>query len=705
MRLAVDAGGTFTDLMVEDQDGRVRSFKTPSRPDDPAQAVLDVIAEAAAGLGTAVPDLLDACESLVLGTTIGTNALLTGRTARTALFTTEGHPDILVFREAGREGLPIFDHTLPYPEPFVPRALTFEVPERVAHDGRIVRPLDEAKVLADLDRAAALGVEAIGVCLLWSFANPRHERRVGDLIAERMPAVPVTLSHELNPTPREYRRASSTCIDVALKPLMERFLGGLEEHLRTLGLHGPLLVSTSQGSLMGAADVAGAPIHAVMSGPAMAPVAGRAYGAAEGVAGTVIVTDTGGTSFDVTLVRSGRIPHTQETWIGRPYLGHMTGFPSVRIHSAAAGGGTIAWVDEAGLLCFGPASAGADPGPACFGRGGRRPTLTDACVVLGYIDPAGFLGGRLTLDADAARTALAEEVAGPLALSVEDAALAIHRVATEAMADAAEAVTAEWGADPRSSVIIAGGGAAGLNAVALARRMGCPRIVIPDAAPTLSAAGGLVGELSSNFATVGVTSSTAFDTGTALACIAKLSSRARAFIAMLNRAEAEATLAFAVDARYADQAWDIEVPLPETRLDHVSAIEALVDAVHATHEDLFAFRDPDAEIEFITWKVRVACRTGSGHLGRLGPAEAKVQAPRLRKILFHQHGAVDAAVLSIGGLASDVPVQGPAVIESDQTSIVLDPGASAWLTSRGSLEIRASAHIASARRGLAGRSL
>ena len=363
--------------------------------------------------GVARPELLGRGELFIHGTTRAINAILTGATARTAFLTTAGHPDVLVVREGGR--IEPFNFSVPYPEPYVPRALTFEVPERIDAGGHILTPLDEGAVvdlIADLEQRR---VEAVAVCLLWSIANPVHEIRLGELLSRHLPGVPYTLSHRLNPTLREYRRASSTCIDASLKPLMGEYLHGLAERLRAAGFPGRVLVVTSQGGVMDADDMADAPIHAINSGPAMAPVAGRHHAAEEAGADTAVVADTGGTSYDVSLVRRGRIPWTRETWLGQPHRGHMTGFPSVDVKSIGAGGGSIAWVDAGGLLHVGPRSAGSSPGPVCYAAGGLEPTLTDCALVLGYLDPEFFLGGAMRLEPRAAARAVESRLAAPSA--------------------------------------------------------------------------------------------------------------------------------------------------------------------------------------------------------------------------------------------------------------------------------------------------
>ncbi|HWT82376.1 MAG TPA: hydantoinase/oxoprolinase family protein, partial [Candidatus Methylomirabilis sp.] len=353
--------------------------------------------------------------------------------------------------------------------------------------------------------------ESIGVCLLWSTVNPVHENSVGMLLKKHLPGIPYTLSHVLNPILREYRRASSACIDASLKPLMSRYLGGLANRLREEGFRGRLLMLTSRGGVMDFQDLAEAPIHAIGSGPSMAPIAGRHYAKTDMKAATAIVADTGGTTYDVSLVRKGIIPMTPETWIGQRYRGHIVGFPSVDVKSIGAGGGSIAWVDEGGLLHVGPISAGAVPGPACYGKGGTRPTVTDASLVLGYVDPAFFLGGAMKLEIERAAEAVEKEVARPLRLSLPEAALAILRLMCENMVGAIEEITVHQGMDPRGAVLVGGGGAAGLNAVTVARRLGCKMVIIPEVGAALSAAGALMSDLHADYRTLFYTTAENFD--------------------------------------------------------------------------------------------------------------------------------------------------------------------------------------------------
>lgn len=696
MRFAVDTGGTFTDLLIEDGE-RLHMFKAPTTPADPLNGIIDAFTAAGEELGMSRGALLAQGDLFIHGTTIATNAVLTGRTARTAFLTTAGHPDILVLREGGRMGLPMFDYSIPFPKPYVPRALTFEIPERVDADGSVVLPLDEDAVRRVCDQLRALDVEAVAVSFLWSIINPVHELRVADLLGGLLPDVRVSIGHRVNPSLREYRRASATAIDASLKPVMQSYLGDLTKRLEAEGFRGRTLVVTSQGMMKDAAVVAAAPIHAVKSGPAMAPIAGRYYAEHDLAADTAIVADTGGTTYDVALVRRGRIPETRETWVGRPYLGHMTGFPSIDIRSVGAGGGSIAWVDEGGLLHVGPDSAGAVPGPACYGRGGSRPTVTDASVVLGHVDPDSFLGGRMRLDVAFARTALHHHVAEPLGLAVEDAALAVLALVTETMAGAIEDITVNQGIDVRGAVLIGGGGAAGLNSVAIARRLGCRTILFPETGAALSAAGGLLGDLSDDFAEVCVTSSGSFDHTAVNRALDRLRSKCQSFLDRVGTAE-EAPIGFSVEARYSQQIWEIKLPLPIPRFESAADLDHVCKLFHELHRDVFAFDDPGAEIEFINWRAMVSAELRRGPLGRLMRAGAADRAIETRRAMFAHRGVSDVPVHRLEALSPAPFAVGPCIIEAPFTTIVIDSDADIWLSPMGGLvvEIAAQPHGAAA---------
>ena len=699
MRIAVDTGGTFTDLIVEDGSGKRHVFKRPTTPDDPVRGIFDALVQAAGSRGETVEVLLSQTDTFIHATTRAINAILTGTTARTAFLCTEGHPDTLLFREGGR--IEIFNFTVEYPRPYVPRSLTFEVPERIAHDGGIVKALDEEATVDILLGLGDLGVEAIGVCLLFSTINPRHERRLGELIEHHLPGIPYTLSHVVNPTLREYRRASSTCIDASLKPVMSTYLKDLGQSLQANGFAGRFLVVTSRGGVRDGADVAGAPIHAVNSGPAMAPVAGRVFAGAETGADTVVVADTGGTSFDVSLVRNGRIPQTRETWLGQPFRGHMTGFPSIDVRSIGAGGGSIAWVDSGGMLHVGPQSAGAAPGPACYNAGGVQATVTDAALVTGLIDPAFFLGGHMPLDIHAARDAVERDVASSMEVDPESAALAIMEVATENMVQSIENITIHQGVDPRSAVLVAGGGAAGLNAVAIARRLGCRHVVVPIAGAALSAAGSLMAELGDDFSATLPTSSRHFDIDAVNRVLAELAERAATFVSGPGAGSIAHETTFSAEARYGHQVWEIEVPLRGSRFNSTDDVAGFIFDFHDMHEAMFAVRDSHSDVEIIHWHCRVRCRLRDDEGQDSMPTAARDN--HARRVVLAGHGAVEASVTEFAALATDETLEGPAIVESPFTSVVIDPGVSFFRSAHGSLVIELEEGGDDARAGLAAR--
>ncbi len=690
MQFAVDTGGTFTDLIVKPADAAARMFKAATTPADPIAGLLDVLDVAAARYALDRRSLLARGRLLVHGTTHALNAIVTGRTARTALLTTEGHPDTLVLREGGRAEP--FNFTHPFPQPYIPRALTFEVPERIAASGRIVKPLDEAAVAAIAARLQALNVAAVAVCFLWSIVNPAHEARVGALLAELLPGVAVTLSHRLNPCTREFRRASSAAIDASLKPIMSRYMRDLEIRLREAGFAGRVLVVTSQAGVIDAADAARAPIHVVNSGPSMAPIAGRFYARTDAGAQTAIVADTGGTTYDVSLVRRGRIPTARETWIGPPYRGTMIGFPWVDVKSIGAGGGSVAWVDAGGLLHVGPRSAGAVPGPVAYARGGLEPTVTDASLVLGHLDADCFLGGTMRLDRALAERAIAERIAAPLGIDIAAAADAILAVATENMVQAIMDITVNQGVDPREAILVGGGGAAGLNSVRIARRLGCTTLLIPQVGAALSAAGALMSDLKADFRAAHFASTARFDTAAAARVVAGLDASCRAFIDGPGAGALETGIAYTLDARYATQVWEIEVPLRTAGITTPDDLAAFVADFHATHAELFAFDDPASPIEIIGWSAQVHCRFARAEGLVLAPETDQPSPARARRAYFPGTGWTDVVVRPFETISTGETIPGPQIVESAFTTVVLDAGAVATRCASGSLSIQVSAN-------------
>ena len=685
MRFATDTGGTFTDLIIEDDDGRISMFKAATVPDQPVRGVLAAFDIAAAELKTDSRTLLGRGSAFIHGTTHAINAIVTKRTAKTALLVTKGHPDILVLREGGR--LEPFNHQVPYPEPYISRSLTFEIPERILASGEVRHPLDDEAVVAIADQLRALKIEAVAVCLLWSVLHPSHERRVGEILRDRLPGVPITLSHELNPSLREYRRAIATAIDASLKPLMGRYFAGLTQSMREAGFNGRVLVLTSQGGMVDVEEVERAPILAINSGPSMAPIAGLRVTAAESEHRDAIVFDTGGTTFDVSLVRNGHVPFTHETWLGRPFQSDLTGFPSVDVKSIGAGGGSIASVEHGKILRVGPRSAGAVPGPACYGTGGSNATVTDAALVLGYIDPKFFLGGRIKLDHSAAVEAIQRDVAGPLGMSLERAASAVMEVWTENMVQAITDITVNQGIDPAEATIVGGGGAAGLNGAAIAARLGCRTLVVPEIGAALSAYGAVVSDIAREYRQVFVASTAKFDAKGVRRVVESLRRQAAVFSRAAAAAEGAVHTEFLIEARYPHQVWEIDLRIDPERLLAPDGVAQLEQDFHRTHENIFAFSDPDSPVEVIAWRVAVRCPAGGHTELKLTRFDSEPISTR-RRAYFPSDGWVEVPVLRFERLAYDDWRVGPAIIETPFSSIVIDRAATFSRTESGNLVVR-----------------
>jgi N-methylhydantoinase A len=678
-RIAVDTGGTFSDVVLMDEGGTLSLSKAPTTPDRIFSGVSEALGYAAGERGLTLRQLLADTDVFVYGTTRSTNAIITGNTARTAFLTTEGFADTLVLREGGK--LHPFDFRTPYAPPYVPRRLTWEVPERISSEAEVLVPLDEEALRRTLGEMRGAQIEAVAVSLLWSIVNPSHELRVAEMIEEELPGVPYTLGHQLNPIVREYRRASSASIDASLKPLMTTHLEQMGADLRDEGFTGELLVVTSFGGVLDVTDVSTRPIYSVNSGPSMAPVAGRVYG---GDDRNVIVCDMGGTSFDVSVIRDDYIKYTRETWLGPQFSGHMTGLSSVDVKSIGAGGGSIAWIDSGGLLRVGPDSAGAVPGPACYRRGGTDPTVTDAALVLGYIDPEYFLGGRIRLDVAAAREALQTRIADPLGISVEEAGQSVLAIADEHMVMAIRDITVNEGLDPRESLVVAGGGAGGLTIARIAQELGCDRVLVPRTAGALSACGGMLSDVVTEFSISRRADTNRFDHDAVNDGLAELDRQMDEFFARLGTVTLEQKKEFFVEARYPYQVWELEVPLPLSRLESEADVQVLVDAFHGVHERVFAVSEPGQHIECLYWKGRATATIPKQDL----PSSAQnghgpPQASTTRDAWFGLGGAATVSVYRGESLHTGQEIAGPAIVEEPTTTVVVHPEWSLAVTETG----------------------
>jgi N-methylhydantoinase A len=685
-RLSVDTGGTFTDVVVADLNGKVVIGKALTTHDRIFKGVAAAISVAAEQLEITTGELLDDTDVFIYGTTRAINAVVTKRTAKTAFLTTRGFPDILLFREGGKANPS--DFSKEFPQPYIPRRHTFEIDERIAADGSVFDALDEAQVESILQRLKREDFEAIAVSLIWSIVNPVHELRIGELISSALPNVPFTLSHRLLPIMREYRRASATAIDASLKPLMQSHLREMERDLRSVGYAGEILISTSAGGCMNVAEVSEKPIHTLKSGPAMAPVAALSYARTEALDQNIIVCDTGGTTFDVGLVRDGNLVYTRDTWLGARWVGDLISMSTVDVRSIGAGGGSIAWIDDGGLLRVGPHSAGSVPGPASYGTGGIYPTVTDAAVVLGYIDPEFFAGGRIPMDAVAAGRVVGD-LAAKLERSLLDTAFAILQIANELMIKAIGELTISEGLNPAESLIVAGGGAAGLSILAIARELGCSTVLVPKTASALSAYGMQVSDISAEHSATRLTSSRQFDVAGVNATLNQIDDELNRFVAGLPSARPDQIRkSYFVEARYQSQVWELETELPDRDISDRS-IPFLRESFHQVHERVYAIRDDASDVEFVNWKGRVSVRARPEVANiEAMPTPSLASTQRRRPAFFGTGGAIETQVYRGSELQPGATLDGPAIIEEPTTTIVVYPGMTATVSAVGHYIIR-----------------
>ncbi|MBL8582042.1 MAG: hydantoinase/oxoprolinase family protein [Rhizobiaceae bacterium] len=668
-RIGIDIGGTFTDCVIHAPGAAPIIVKSPSTPGDFSQGFMNVLSVAAQRLGLSRDALLRQVDAIVHGTTISTNALVTRNTAETGLIATRGHPDVLTLREAPRKRP--WNWKIDYPEPYVPRSRTFEVGGRFDSAGNEVEPLDEG----DVRRAAAAmrqaGLKAIAVSLLWSFVNPAHELRVAEILAEECPGVPVSLGHQVNPIPREYRRTIATAIDASLRPVVSDYMDRLTRALDAGGFSGRLLIANCAGGMMPPEEITAFPIQSVMSGPTLAPVAARH--AAPGR--DVIVADMGGTTFDVAAIRGGQILVTPEAMI---YEHDMLGLPKVDVRSVGAGGGSIAWVDGGGLLHVGPQSAGARPGPACYGAGGTEATVTDANIVLGIIDPDFFLGGKIRLDQAKAEEAVAR-VAAKLGLGLRETAFAIHTTANHNMIGAIEDITVNEGLNPRDSLIVTGGGATGCHIAGMADALGLPQFMVPRLSAGLSAHGGLVSDIRWQVSASAYTDSESFAVERVNQTLDDLARRCRGFLDRAAVPQSARRLDPAFLGRYQYQSWEIEVPfdLPAGGALSQADLPALTAAFHAMHKRIYGISDEGNMVEFVTWKMTAVGRTDPAPApGQPEPSDGlAAPAPKSRRPVYlgPDTGLVDAPVYAGTDCAGGRPVAGPALIEEETMTLLLLP--------------------------------
>ncbi len=672
LRIGIDTGGTFTDLVLMDGHGRAQIFKTPSTPDAPPDAIRNGLKLIAEDLNMPVGQLLQECELIIHGTTVALNALLQLKGARTALLCTRGHEDSLEIRNGHKEDGHRYDFGYPAAPMLVPRRLRIPITERVLSDGSIRTALDEGDVHEAIDLLRREEIEAVGISFMWSFIHPQHERRAGALIAAELPGVDLTLSCELLPQIREYTRTSTVAVNAFVAPILSRHIEAIEAMLDELGYAGRIRYVQSNGGITSGQVLAKRAASALNSGPAAGPAAGLHYGTRLDRR-DVLTLDMGGTSTDISLVRDGKLDLVKDIDIGR----YRVGLPQVNVISIGAGGGSIASLDTHGILRVGPESAEAIPGPACYMRGGDQPTVTDALVVLGYLSQTALLGGRMPIDAAAAAAAVTERIARPLGIAPEDAALGIFNVVNANMIGGIRSVSIERGHDPRDFALVAGGGATSAHAGRLAADLRMPQVIIPKVASGLCAFGEAVADVKHTYLGSYPSVLPEVDPGLLNALFAELEERGRGELAAEGFAADSIYVERALDMKYVDQVHEcrFEIPVDEITPANIRNIET---AFHRRHEALYTYSEPDNVAELINVEVNVYGRTprleGSA-TERL--AERTPSAEEHRLCYFEeQRQFTETSVFNGARLTAGDRIDGPAIVEEDTTTIVVFPGCS-----------------------------
>ena len=685
-KIGIDVGGTFTDFVVAEDGAHPRIFKTHTTPADPSIGVMNGLREAASACGLSLDQFLSGTDLVIHGSTVATNTLVERKGATVGLVTTDGFRDLLEMREGLKEDR--YNLRMKMVEPLAARYLRVGVPERVRASGRVERPLDEDALVESLDYLVAEGAEALAVCYLFSYLNPAHEQRTAEIIRDRYPDLYASLSHQVIPQIKEFDRLSTTVVNSYVGPVFSRYLSNLAQRFEAYPRLSDVLIMQSNGGVAPIADSARMAVRAILSGPA-GGVSAAAHIGQQLHEPRIIAFDMGGTSTDISLIENG-VPHIANE---KFEAGWKIAAPMIDIHTLGAGGGSIARVDDGGILHVGPDSAGADPGPACYGRGGDRPTVTDASLVLGYLDPANFLGGRAGLDPAAAQRALDAHVATPLHLSGVESAFGVYKVVCTTMAEGIRLMSVSRGVDPRAFTIMGFGGASGLHASEVARQLQIEKVYIPSSAPVLSAYGMLNTDIRYDYFRSHPVSLDRIDFTELRAILAELASEGRDKLLSQGVPASAIEIQYSADMRYLDQIYEVTVPVPALDQSDAEFFRQLTSNFHSRYEELYSYAQQDQEVRLITLRITAVGKLPRiSQLDRTGDGSAEdgsaAEPTGSRRVYLGQWH--DAPTYAAGSLPPGAEIDGPAVLESEFTTVLVWPGDHATVDSMGGIALTVS---------------
>jgi N-methylhydantoinase A len=675
MLIGIDIGGTFTDIVFLAQGKEaVEVVKIPSTPGKLENGVIQGLQALRKRTGLRFEEI----RRIVHGSTVATNALLEGKLARTALITTEGFRDVV---EIGRQNRPdIYDLLVERPQPIVHRDLRFEVPERLDYQGKVIKPLDEQAVERIAEELIRRDVKSVAISLLFSYANPEHERKIAEVLRRKLD-IPITLSSEVLPEFREYERTVTTVINAALRPIIGDYLERLEEEASKLGFKKSWQIMQSNAGITSSRGAEAQPVKIVLSGPAAGVEGARFVGEQTGFH-NLITLDMGGTSCDVSLIKDGEVTITTEGKVG----GYPIKVPMVDIHTIGAGGGSIAWIDKGGALRVGPQSAGADPGPVCYGKGNQEPTVTDAHLVLGRLNPESPLGELGGLDLEGAKKAIQEKIAKPLGMSLEEAAQGILAVADANMERAIRVISVERGHDPRHFALLAFGGAGPLHGAGLAARLGIPKVLIPETAGVLSALGLLRTDLAHDYVQSIVRETSKLDLKEINAIYELLKEKGREELLREGVTEEMIRYQPSLDMRYLGQSYELNLSFSNHRLTQ-EEFERLVEGFHERHKQVYGHAASEEPVELVNLRLRAVGLMEKIELrnDRRGSLEEAQRPTRL--VHFLKVGWVETEVFAREFLPTGGSLKGPAIIEGRESTVVIPPQMQASIDGFGNLII------------------
>ncbi|UFQ99320.1 hydantoinase/oxoprolinase family protein [Pseudomonas wenzhouensis] len=673
-RLGIDAGGTFTDFILADRSGNVQLFKAPSTPHDGTLAIRNGLAQIADAIGRSPAEIIADCDLCINGTTVALNALIEKTGVKVGLLCTAGHEDSLEIRLGHKEDGHRYDATYPPAHMLVPRHLRRPIGGRILSDGSEHSELDEAAIMAAIDYFREQAVEAVAISFVWSVRNPRHEQRAMALVRAALPDVFVCCGHEIFPQIREYTRTSTAVVNAYLSPVMARYIERIDSLFVELGAQQPTRYFQSNGGLAPGVVMRTRAVNAINSGPASAPQAGLCVAQPFGI-DNVITVDMGGTSFDITLSKGGRTNFSKDS----DFLRYRIGVPMIQVETLGAGGGSIAHLDDFGMLQVGPRSAGATPGPVCYGKGGTEPTVTDANLALGYLPDGALLGGSIRLDRKAAIDAIRSKIAEPLGISVERAAIGIITLVNLNMVSGIRRVSVERGYDPRDFALIGAGGAAGMHVMRLAEEIGSKVVLIPKVASGLCAFGQILSDIRYDQLTTlpMLLDDAHVDLELLNKTLHDLRERGLANLrddgfSTGNQVDCQYTL----EIRYLGQIHECNVELSCEQLDR-NSLAALREAFHQRHKALFSYSEPDSPVELVNLECSVIARLQRPPLPELEvPALTCEAAPEGHRPMLFSADAPwqDTPVYNGDRLRAGQSIQGPCVIEEPTTNIVVPPG-------------------------------